>query len=405
MTIPRRRPRFYRGEWRDIIGWVLRGVTSLEGYVRRFEEEFASYSGRKFAVAVPSGRVGMELLLDALGIGPGDGVIMSVYTLKDLVVLMQEKGIRPVMANVDRDSFNIDPAKIEEKITPDTRAIVATHIFGVPCEIDRIKEIAARRGLKLIEDCAHALGATFGGNRVGTFGDAAFFSFETTKPVNTFGGGMVVTDDNAVAAKIRGTLDSYPAGTAQVLKKIFLAALENALLRGAIFTLLMRMFVSHENLFTKLYWSFRSRTRAGHSRYTGLQARIGLEQLKMLDVWNESRAAAAALLESGLPHAAVPQKVPEGARRVHYFYVVRTSTSSLIEDVRRRMLASGVDTGIREEITDNCSHIAGGWGEFPVVAELYARNLQLPVYDGLREKDIKHVISALEMSVREENIA
>lgn len=396
MTIPRRRPRYYKGQWRDLAGMARGfGYASSES-VRLFEKEFASYIGTENAVATCSGRNAMELILDAMGIKQGDEVIISAYTLKDLAAMMMEKGIAPVLVDVDPETFNIDPGKIEEKITSLTKAIIATHIFGVPCEIDRIVEIAKRHGLKVIEDAAHAMGATYLGKKAGSFGDAAFFSMETIKLLNTFGGGMVVSRDHDLAAKVRKAVTGYLPNGHAVTKKICLALVEDVLLRGPVFTALMWLLASKNKAFVRFYWSFRNRTRVGRSRYSSLQGVMGLEQMKILDIKNEQRARIAALMEKGFRESVVPQKVPDKARRVQYFNVVRIDSPDAIEDVRRRMLFRGVDCGIREEITDDCSLFLGKKGECPVASEIFERNLQLPMFDGLKERDIRRILRTLE---------
>lgn len=399
MTIPRRKPRFYDGQRRDVFRAVLGVGREKDDSIGLFEEKIASYVGRKFAVATCSGRNAMEIILGAFGIKSGDEVIVPAYTLKDLLVMMKEKGIVPVLVDVDPETFNIDPSRIEAKITSATRAVIATHIFGVPCAIDKITEIASKHGLRVIEDCAHAMGALYHGRKVGSFGDAAFFSLETIKLLNTFGGGVIVTDDENIASKARAAAEGYPRNDNAVRKKILIAFIESALVRGPVFTLLMKLFVSRETALTRFYWSFRAKTRIGHSRYSPVQARMGLKQMEMFDIRNEERARAAGELEKALPALVSAQKTPENAKRVQYFFVVRLSTSRPIEDVRRDMLKMGVDCGVREEITDNCSLIAGNWADYPVAAELYATNLQLPMYDNLRDKDIKQVARSLAKAI------
>jgi dTDP-4-amino-4,6-dideoxygalactose transaminase len=171
--------------------------TGEEG--RRFEEEFSLYAGCKYGVAVANGTVALELALYALGIGPGDEVITSPRTFIASASCAVMRGVRPVFADVDRDSQNITAASIRAVLSPRTRAILPVHLAGWPCDMDPILELAREHGLKVIEDCAQAHGATYKGRPVGSMGDAAAFSFCQDKIMTTGGeGGMLTTNDEAI---------------------------------------------------------------------------------------------------------------------------------------------------------------------------------------------------------------
>lgn len=166
---------------------------------RAFEREYAAYVGAPFAVAVANGTVALELALYALGIGAGDEVITTSRTYIASASCAVMRGALPVTVDVDRVSQNISPAGIRAAITPRTKAIIAVHLAGWPCEMDEVMAIAKEHGLKVIEDCAQAHGATYKGRQVGSFGHAAAFSFCQDKIITTGGeGGMMVTRDEAV---------------------------------------------------------------------------------------------------------------------------------------------------------------------------------------------------------------
>jgi dTDP-4-amino-4,6-dideoxygalactose transaminase len=163
---------------------------------RRFEQEFAATCGCKHGVAVANGTVALELALRSLGVGPGDDVIVPSRTFVASASCVAMCGARPVFADIDRDSQNITAATIEAALTPATRAIIAVHLAGWPCEMNSILELARRENLVVIEDCAQAQGATYDGKPVGSFGHAAAFSFCQDKIMTTGGeGGMLVTND------------------------------------------------------------------------------------------------------------------------------------------------------------------------------------------------------------------
>ena len=178
-------------------------ISSLGRYITRFEEAFAAWCGMPHAVACSSGTAALHLSLVALGIGPGDEVIIPDFTLIVSANTVLLAGARPVLVDVDPKTWCLDPAKLEEKITPRTRAIMAVHMYGHPCDMTAIAAVARKHNLAVIEDCAEAHGAEIAGRKVGTFGDAGCFSFYGNKILTTGEGGMVLVRDAALAAKLR----------------------------------------------------------------------------------------------------------------------------------------------------------------------------------------------------------
>ena len=163
-------------------------------------------------------------------------------------------GFRPIFVDIDPITFNMDPAKLERAITPNTRAVVPTHLYGQPCDMDAIMSIARANHLAVIEDCAHALGATYKGRKVGTFGEAAFFSFQMLKPLNTYGGGMAITDNSGLASRIRSEAQSEPLPASKdVFKKIFFGNLQRQLIGPYGFTFTMYLAFFSHNIFTERY--------------------------------------------------------------------------------------------------------------------------------------------------------
>ena len=179
-------------------GWLGTGPKA-----RRFEELFRTYKGARCAVGVNSCTAALHLSMLAAGLKPGDEVIVPSMTFAATANAVIHAGGVPVFADCDRRSMNISPSQISAKITPRTRAVIPVHFAGRPCDMDAIMGIARAKGLKVIEDCAHAIEAEYRGKKTGTFGDLGCFSFYVTKNVTTGEGGMVVTDDEARAAEIK----------------------------------------------------------------------------------------------------------------------------------------------------------------------------------------------------------
>jgi len=171
--------------------------------VEQFEAAFAQYKSSPYAAAVSSGTAAIHLALVALGIGPGDEIIAPAMTFCSTVHSIVHAGATPVLVDCDRHSFNIDPEQIERHVTPRTKAILAVHMCGRCCVMDAILAIAQRHGLRVIEDCAHAIEATYRGRSAGTMGDAGCFSFYPTKNVATCDGGMVITADCALYERVK----------------------------------------------------------------------------------------------------------------------------------------------------------------------------------------------------------
>lgn len=180
-------------------GWI----SSAGKYVTEFEQKFAAYCGCKYGVAVCNGTVALHLALVALGIGKGDEVIIPNFTMIATAFAVCYTGATPVFVDADPDTWNIDTTKIEEKITPRTKAIIPVHLFGLMCDMDAINAIAKKHNLKVLEDAAEAHGAEYKGRRAGSCSDLAAFSFFANKNITTGEGGMVVTNDEELYNKLR----------------------------------------------------------------------------------------------------------------------------------------------------------------------------------------------------------
>ncbi len=189
------------GEWLAALPGLVR-PSHAEGAVRAFEAEAARHCGSRHAFAFGAGRMALHAILEAMELGPGDEIVVPGFTCTVVPNAMIYRGIRPVYADVDPVTFNADPDCVERAITPRTRVIYLQHTFGVACDVERLRAIAARHGLRTIEDLAHSLGATVDGRPHGAFGDAAFFSTDRTKVINTHLGGCAVTSDEAIAARL-----------------------------------------------------------------------------------------------------------------------------------------------------------------------------------------------------------
>lgn len=202
--IPVNEPLLGEGEKRYLAECIDSGWISSEGpFVRQFEEQLAGYVGRKYGIAVANGSVALEAAVAALGLRAGDEVILPTFTIISCAAAIVRAGAVPVVADCDPATWNLEVRDLERLITPRTRAIMVVHIYGLPVDMDPVLDLAARHGLKIIEDTAEGLGQTYRGRPCGSFGDLSTFSFYPNKLVTTGEGGMIVTDDAGLAQRCR----------------------------------------------------------------------------------------------------------------------------------------------------------------------------------------------------------
>jgi dTDP-4-amino-4,6-dideoxygalactose transaminase len=330
--------------------------------VEQFEQQFAAYCGNRHAIGVASGLDALTLALQARGIGPGDEVITAANTFIATALAVSRVGATPVFVDCDEGDFNLNPHALEEAITPRTRAVIPVHLYGQLAEIDAILGVARRHDLFVLEDAAQAHGASKGGRRAGSFGDAGAFSFYPAKNLGAFGdGGLVLTNDDELAARIR-MLRDYGQRTKH----------------------------QHEVVGT-------------NSRLDTLQAAILLVKLRVLDRRNEARRAAADRYQRRLARLpmVLPQPPEEPSRHVFHLYVVRVPDRDLVQ---RRLAATGIRTGIHYpqpvHLQKAYRHLGIGPGTFPVAERLAGEVLSLPMFPSLTDDQIDRVGAAVEEALR-----
>ena len=391
--IPRRWAHSEPGEYAAVKHWMKEQGPEDDAVIRAWEDRMADYLGLPGAAAVNSGRQGLRIAMEHLGIGPGDEMIVPAYTLGEIMPFIQSLGVTLVPADIDPDTFNITPESVAQRLTGKTRAILALHIFGVPCDIAGIRALADQHGLLVIEDCAHALGATVQGQPVGAFGDASFFSFEVTKMVNTYGGGIVASRNAALVEATRAFNAAEPAGYVTLTRKMDSTRMEQWLFRTRLMYLPLFLLAtpSFQPLMNRLYRGSQH-TQKKRERYSPAQARLGLRKLESLPERLDLRRKRAALMTSLLRPEIQPQKTPEGALSTCYFYVVRVPGDAAA--LRRRLLFRGVDARVGNEIMDNCAELLG-YEDCPNVRDVFPRALALPMYDGISESACEKVAKTL----------
>src|SRR5262245_11321290 len=203
MKVPLSRPDISDEDVASVVSVLGTPNLSLGPAVPAFEEAVANTVGARHAVAVSSGTAGLHCLVHAFGIGAGDEVVTSPFSFVASANVMLFEGARPVFADINPVTLDLDPEAVAARITPKTKAILPVHVFGRPCRIEAITDLARSRGLRLVEDACEALGTTIDGRHAGTFGDGGVYAFYPNKQMTTGEGGMIVTDDDALAAHCR----------------------------------------------------------------------------------------------------------------------------------------------------------------------------------------------------------
>jgi len=286
-------------------GWI-----SSEGpFIKQFEEKFSAQVGRKHGIAVCNGTAALDAAIEALGIGPGDEVIMPTFTIISCIGQIVRSGAKPVLVDSDPVTWNMDVSQIEAKITAHTKAIMVVHIFGLPVDIDPVLNLARRHGLKVLEDAAQMHGQLYKGQPCGSFGDISTFSFYPNKHITTGEGGMIVTNDDQLAEDCRS-------------------------LRNLCFQPHKR-FV-HE----RLGWNLRM---------TNMQAALGLAQLERLDEFVARKRRMGTRyteLLSGLRGVQLPLPRTDYAENIYWVYglVLDESVDLDAEEAMKRLAAKGVGT-------------------------------------------------------------
>jgi dTDP-4-amino-4,6-dideoxygalactose transaminase len=331
-------------------GWFILGP---EG--EAFERELADYLGATEAVGVANGTEAIQLALEALGIGAGDEVVSSPLTAAFTALAVMRCGARPVFADLDPATLNVDPRAVEAALTPRTKAILPVHLYGHPADLDPLRAIAAPRGITVVEDACQAIGATYKGRRVGALTGIGALSFYPTKNLGALGdGGAVVAQDPAVAARLRrlrngGQSDRY-----------------------------------------------RHEVVGVNSRLDEMQAAILRVGLRHLDAWTERRRALAARYADGLAGGgiALPQEQP-WAGSAHHLYVVRHRRR---DELAAGLGARGVGTLIHYPIPLHLQPAFEGLGQagaFPVAEKAADEILSLPLYPEMSDAQADAVIEAV----------
>ena len=370
--------------------------------IAAFEREFARRVAVPHAVSFLAGRVALYGILRGLGVGPGDEVLLPVPTHVVVANAVRYTGAKPVYVDCRPETYNMDLGEAEARITPRTRVLVLQHTFGIPAELDDAVALCARHGLDLIEDCVHALGATFGGRPVGTYGRAAFFSTEETKTISTTMGGMAVTADEGLAAALRSLQSACAAPPASLAARHVVKLIAYHLLTQPRVHRLTRWL--YEQLGRRqplpgptVDEEVRGERPADYARrLPNAHAAIGLRQLRRLDANLRHRQAIAEIYEQRLRGAAVGLPAPSPAARPAYvrFPVSVPDHERAARAVSRHAVPGLWFTSVLEEAVDPA---VGGYraGECPTAEARAVGLVNLPTHPRVSVRQAHTIADAL----------
>lgn len=394
-------------ETEDIVaGCRARGEFIRGPQIAEFEDALARYVGGGTAVTSAYGRMAFFYILKALDLPPGSEIIFPSLTFWVVPELAKAAGLTVVFADVDPKTFTIDPKSAERLITDKTRAIVPTHLYGLACDMDAVLDLASRHNLIVFEDCAHALGATFKGKAVGTFGSGALFSFQTLKPLNCYGGGAALLMDRALATKVRALVDALPwPSEKRVRDRLLTGRLQRIFIKPWVFSISLFpvLWVSaliNANPDVFLWEKIRSLDPPPpqyNERFPNVQAAIGLEALKHLDEWTTLARAHAEYMNRALgsiPGVEVPC-VPPDCTHVYYQYCVYGPDRVDRDELVVRCVRRGIDIEtLHVDVPPDMDLFAGARAEADG-ARRASQAIQVPIYSSLQDDQIARVANVV----------
>lgn len=367
--------------------------------VEEFEEKFAAFAGAKAAVAVNSGTAALHAAMYAIEIGPGDEVILPPMTFAATANCVVYQGGTPVFVDVEPHTLLIDPDKIEEKITPHTKAIIAVDYAGHPCDYDALRDIAQRYGLFLVADACHALGAEYKGRKAGTLADLTVFSFHPVKHITTGEGGMIATDDPEFAERMRKVRNH---GITRKAEEFTVHSSQLTVKGNSIVSVGERSTVNGQRAVPS--WYYEMQDLGYNYRITDFQCALGVSQLNKLPKWLARRQEIARIYDeafAGFPYV-MPLSVSNDVLHAYHLYVVRImdkEPSKKRESVFKQLREKGIGANVHYLPVHlhpfYRKRFNTGAGLCPVAEQAYEHILSLPMFAKLESYEQEYVIKTI----------
>lgn len=371
---------------RKVLDVLSAGQYIMGPNVREFEKEFSEYLGVKHSISVGNGTDALILALKALGIGKGDEVITTTYTFFATAESISFVGATPVFVDVRLDTFNIDPSKIEERITDRTKAIMPVHIFGQPCDMDEINEIAKRHNLYVIEDAAQAIGSEYKGQKIGPLSDIATFSFYPTKNLGCAGdGGMIVTNNEDLAIICKALRAHGSSENGQKAFNILNNIKENIVKEDG----------TDNTIYNPLkYYNYL----VGHnSRLDEIQAAILRIKLRELDKWNYQRRENAEYYNDKLKNTKlVTPYESDDVKHVYHLYILQSDKrEEIVSHLANKGIATGTYYPVPLHLQKAYIDLDYKKGDMPNAEHLSHRTFAIPMFAEMSEEEMDYIVQAI----------
>jgi perosamine synthetase len=373
-----------------------------ESIVNRFENEFAGYLGVKHAVIMPSARWGLYYILKNMNLSEGDEVILPAFTFFAVPAAIIKLKLKPVFVDIAENNLNIDADKIEKSISARTKVIIATHLSGYVCEMNRIKEIAKRHDIKIIEDCAQSIGSEFENMKAGSFGEAAYFTFGLTKGFTTLGGAMITTNNDLLFEKIRKDVSiirplSFSLTLMQIIKALIVKIAVSSFVFPFVYCFL-RLFSFYDiDIIEKI---FREKEKALHDfpetgTINSFHAALGILQLNKIDARNDFKIKSGKYIYDKIS-AIKSLKIPLLSNKAKNIFSTCPVLFKNKQTIKKYLLKKGIDTSMG--YMDNCAGLT-----FFKDFKIHCQNafkakqeaLYLPLYNDINEKELIYIIEVI----------
>ncbi len=373
--LPFSRPTIAEDEINEVVDSLRSGWITTGPKVKIFEDEFKAYAGAPYAVALNSATAGLHIALLALGIGPGDEVITTPMTFAATVNMIVQVGARPVLVDIEPGTLNINASEIGKKITDRTKAVMPVHFAGQPCDMDKIFDIAAEFGLKVVEDAAHAVGTEYKGRRIGSLDSVSVFSFHPIKNITTGEGGMVCARDEQLAEEM--SLLKFHGMSKEAWKRYSAQGTPNydIVLPGFKYNML------------------------------DIQAAIGIHQLRKLDAFIERRGEIAGFYNevfAGMEEIVTPAPVPYASRHAWHLYTPLIRVEKLVigrDAFMEELKKENIGTGLHFKAVHHHPYYRDSLkipsGELPNADYASDRILSLPLFPLMTMEDARDVVDAV----------
>jgi len=367
-------PSFDKNEEKEVIETLRSGWVTLGPRTKEFEEKFAKYVGSKYAVGVTSCTAALHISLIAAGIGEGDEVITTIFTFAATSNVIIQVGAKPIFVDIDPKTFNIDPRKIEEKITSKTKAIMPMHYGGQPVDMDEIQKIAKKYNLVIIDDAATAIGAEYKRKKIGNIGDLSCFSFHPIKNMSTGDGGMITTNNKEYAdmlnlLRLHGmSKEAWKRHTAE----------------GS--------------------WKYDILVPGFKYNMTDIQAALGLHQLKKLDNFIKIRQKYASIYDkafSKIEEIVIPYVSPDvlHARNLYTILIktekLKITRDELVDKLKSFQIGSSVYYIPLYEFSYYKNKYQLNSKDFPIADDIYKHMISIPMYPAMTKEDVEYVIETI----------